>query len=101
MRDFYRRAKSRGSLAKKYTGLPKTTAAGGAHEAGYDQVELLDRAMDLLMSALPPYVARVVIERYVRAKSLDEIALELGIEKRSVSRYCCVGLKHLRHLLDD
>jgi RNA polymerase sigma factor (sigma-70 family) len=101
VRDFHRRATSRQGFAKRYAQLPTTTAIGSSREGKFEQAEQVAKVMALLKDALPEHMAHVVIERYVHGKNVDEIAAKLGIEKRSISRYCCVGLRCLRSLLDE
>jgi len=101
VRDYYRRMTSRHNIATKYAEFLKIICTENVHKNEFVQVDLFRKTMKLLKDALPPYMTYVIIERYIRGKNVNEIASKLGIRKRSVSRYCCVGIKRLRHLLDD
>ena len=100
VRDSYRRAASRQRFAQRYSALLETTNVCDEHRDRLERTEQAREAMELLKCALPPYMARVVIERCVYGGNVDQIASKLGIERRTVSRYCCVGLRRLRNLLD-
>ncbi len=100
VRDFYRRALSRRGFVERYASLQKAVVASKESGDGFDRMEQEHQVMELLEDALPPYMAQVLIERYRHGENIDRIASKLGVEKRSVSRYCCTGLQRLRHLLD-
>ncbi len=99
VKDASRRAASRQGFAKRYGRFLETRAPGDGKESELEQTEQVSKTMTLLKYALPTYMARVLTERFVHGRGIDEIASQLGVDRRSVSRYCCVGLKRLRHLL--
>ncbi|MFC1794131.1 hypothetical protein ACFL3Q_11155 [Planctomycetota bacterium] len=54
----------------------------------------------MIRSTLPPYMAHAVMERYVYGRTAVEIAKELGISDKRIVRYCSVGIKRIKLLMD-
>ena len=63
--------------------------------------EAAENMLELINTQLFPHEARAVINRYYYGMSTDEAAQDMGINKRSLARYLCMGLKKIRHYLDS
>ena len=65
------------------------------------QIEERKKMVELIKQHLPPHEANAVIRRCYNGKSTEEVAKEINVNKRSASRYLCVGLKKLRKLIKE
>ena len=98
--DLVRRDRANQEIIKKYR-----EESGGearrceAPEKGIALTEELDTAFRRLAVRLCPRVATAVRLRYRENCSIAEIAREMGVEKRTVSRYIARGVRTLRWLL--
>jgi len=99
VRDSHRRANTRRRVMGLHANSTTNGAVSGSSEDHADRKEQIDKVKMLIQSALPPYIARVVVERYAHQRSVPEIASILKIKKTSVSRYCSIGLRRLRRLM--
>lgn len=55
-----------------------------------------ERMINLINDTLPEHEAKAVLLRHFHGLSIDRIAENMNVNKRSISRYVCMGLKHLR-----
>jgi RNA polymerase sigma factor (sigma-70 family) len=99
-RDAARRSASRRRFTETYTGPTGNAAEPDSPDDQVDRGEQAEKAKMFIEYLLPPYMGRVILERYVHGRSVLEIASMLKIRTTSVSRYCSVGLQRLRHFMD-
>jgi RNA polymerase sigma factor (sigma-70 family) len=59
------------------------------------------RMFELIERRLPAKEALAVTLRYRDNYDTDKVAERMGVERRSVTRYVCVGLRRIRHVLCD
>ena len=102
VRDAVRRSRSRRQFTKEYVELQHADARSRSPEADIDAIDCENLAQGLVTmieSSLPHCMAQAIVERYVHGRSLDEIASLLNVQTKTISRYCCTGLKHVRQLI--
>ena len=63
------------------------------------EAEEAKKMFELIWRRLPPKEARAVTLRYMNSCDIGEVAEEMGIKQRSVSRYVSAGLKKVRQVL--
>lgn len=56
----------------------------------------IQKIFDLINNQLPPREAMAVLQRYLYDLNTTQAAKAMNIDKRSFSRYICVGLKKIR-----
>ena len=61
--------------------------------------EKMGEIYNLIKEYLPEHEGQAVIQRYYYDKNTQEAAEELGVTKRSLSRYLCTGVKKLKKLM--
>lgn len=99
--DAARRAASYGGCVERYAQLRHENAIASNPEAELIHAEHLGLLVDMIETSLPPHLAAVIVERYAYGRDMTEAATRLGIKERTVSRYCCVGLKRIRELINE
>lgn len=99
--DAVRRTTSYGGCIERYANLRRRNAAGSDPETTLIQAEQMAILIALVESSIPPHMADVIMERYAHGRNMTEAATRLGIKERTVSRYCCVGLKRMRRLIEE
>jgi len=60
-----------------------------------------DRILSLARGKLSPTKVRALTLRYRNHFSNKDIARKMGVKKESVSKYICVGLKQIQHILAE
>jgi RNA polymerase sigma factor (sigma-70 family) len=60
------------------------------------RTETMQRVTHWIDSLLPTHEAKAVTGRYRNDCSISDIATEMGVRKRTVSRYLCMGLRRIR-----
>lgn len=65
------------------------------------KAEEMQKLCEFLEENLPSCEAKAIILRYKDNLSIPEIANKIGVNKRTVSRYICVGLKKMRQFLNE
>jgi RNA polymerase sigma factor (sigma-70 family) len=65
------------------------------------ETEQLRRTTEFLEANLPCHMANVLMERCGRGNNTRETAQNLGVKARTVSRYYCVALRHMREIVQD
>jgi len=63
------------------------------------QAEERQKTIQLIERQLPPREAEAVIKRYGRDISISDAAREMHVNKRTFSRYLCLGLKKIRQFV--
>jgi RNA polymerase sigma factor (sigma-70 family) len=58
--------------------------------------EEASRMFGLIEKRLPPKEAQALTLRYIESHDTSEVAMKMGVEPRSVSRYVSVGLRKVR-----
>lgn len=65
------------------------------------QAEDIKRTIQLIERQLPPHEAQAIIERYKYDHTTSQITKRMHINKRTLSRYLCTGLKKIRQLVSE
>jgi RNA polymerase sigma factor (sigma-70 family) len=99
--DATRHAISYGSCVTRYATLQRDHTLDKEPEHLLVQMEQIRKLTDIIESALPPHIAQAIIERYLHGRTIRETAVQLGIEERTVSHYCCTGLRRIRQLVQE
>lgn len=95
--DNARRAKSHKNRVQQYADQHRYRMSGQKDPADVlMQAEELERMFDAIEQRLPPSEADAVMHQYGLEHDTTEAADEMGIKKRSFSRYVCMGLKKIR-----
>lgn len=94
--DAVRRRRSRQQMVSKYAERQVRDEVEDAPDELVTQAEEVERITGLVGKLLPAREARVVIERYVYGHSMADIALRMRVNRRTVSRYACVGIRRIR-----
>jgi RNA polymerase sigma factor (sigma-70 family) len=94
--DAVRRRKSQQELVSRYAMSQTWDGVEEAPDEHVTRTEEVQRVTDLVAKLLPAHEATAVIERYVYGYSTTDIALHMRVKERTVARYACVGLKHIR-----
>jgi RNA polymerase sigma factor (sigma-70 family) len=63
-----------------------------------EKIEQTNKMLGIIEKHLPRHEGQAVIHRYYYGKNICEAAEEMGVSKRSLSRYLCTGLKKLKKL---
>ena len=99
--DSVRRNKSYRARILRYADCQKQTFVQHDVPDTVIKAEEISKIFELIDRHLPHHEAKAVIERYYRGRSMEEIANEMNINKRSLSRYLCTGIKKLRKLIKE
>jgi RNA polymerase sigma factor (sigma-70 family) len=97
--DVVRQRRSRQQTVSRYADSQMRDATEAAPDERVTQTEEVQRVTRVIDKLLPARVAAVLIERYMYGYSIPDIASHLGVTRRTVSRYACVGLRRLRDAL--
>lgn len=62
--------------------------------------EHAEEMLELVRENLSPHESRVVLQRCYHDSNTDETASKIGVDKRTVARYLCVGLRKIRQLVE-
>jgi len=65
------------------------------------QAEERNRMVEIIEKQLSSREAEAIIKRYDNDISFDDAAREMGIKKRTFSRYLCLGLKKIKQILEE
>jgi RNA polymerase sigma factor (sigma-70 family) len=65
------------------------------------ETEETEKVFRMIECLLPPSESRAVTLRFKNDNSIEEVAKEMAVNKRSVSRYISVGLKKLRQFIGE
>lgn len=63
--------------------------------------EQAEEMLQLVRENLPPNESQVVLQRCYHDSDTEETASKIGVDKRTVSRYLCVGLRKIRQLVEN
>ncbi len=97
--DAARRTKSYKSRVCKYAECRKYRIICENPQNVVVQAEERREMLRLIERELPPREAEAVIERFERGTSIDDAARRMSVNKRTLSRYICTGLKKIRALI--
>jgi len=61
-------------------------------------IEETHKVVNIILASLPAHLARAILDRYLYDKPIRETAQGLGVNERTVSHYCCTGLRRIRQL---
>lgn len=97
--DFYRRARRHSDHQKEYVKSSDCTI----NICDPDDASIIEdecgRVLVLMSESLPASQAKAIVLRYLEGIEIADIAKQMQVEPRSVSRYICIGLKRLRQML--
>ena len=99
--DSVRRNKSYRARILKYTVCQRQTFIQHDIPDTVIKAEEISNIFELIDKHLPHHEAKAIIERYYQGRSMEEVANEMDINKRSLSRYLCTGIKKLRKLIEE
>lgn len=63
------------------------------------QAEERQKMFQLIKRQLPPREAEAVVERYGHGRSIGDASKRMHVNKRTFSRYLCMGLKKIRQIV--
>ena len=95
--DMARRTKNYRARIQRYAERRKYSIINNDPENIVIQAEEKEKMIELIERQLPPREAEAVIKRYGNDISIDDAARKMHVNKRSFSRYLCLGLKKIRH----
>lgn len=99
--DNARRSKSRQNRTQQYAEQHRYSDDRKDPVDVLMQAEELEKMFDVIERELPPSEADAVMYQYGFERDTTEAAGEMGIKKRSFSRYVCMGLKKIRDRLQQ
>jgi len=99
--DSVRRNKSYRARILKYSVCQRQTFVQHDVPDTVIKTEEISKIFELIDKHLPHHEAKAIKERYYRGRSMEEVADEMNINKRSLSRYLCTGIKKLRKLIEE
>lgn len=97
--DAARRTKSYRARIHRYAEYRKYSIIHEDPQNIVIQAEERQKMIQLIERQLPPREAEAVIKRYGRDISISDAAREMHVNKRTFSRYLCLGLKKIRQFL--
>lgn len=65
------------------------------------EIEQTHRVADAILAVLPAHLAQAILDRYLYDKTISETAENMGVNERTVSYYCCTGLRRIRELAEE
>ena len=99
VRDAYRRTERYRARLRRYSD-PLQQLTDNRPEAPLMETEETMKMFELIEKRLPPKEALAVTLRYGSNCSTGEVAKQMGVKPRSVSRYVSVGIKKFRTYLE-
>lgn len=99
--DMARRTKNYRGRIQRYAERRKYSIINNDPENIVIQAEEKEKMIELIERQLPPREAEAVIKRYVNDISIDDAARKMHVNKRSFSRYLCLGLKKIHHFFRE
>ena len=94
--DAGRRARNYQALPSKIAERRRYVTVEQSSDSTIVEVEELEKLSGLIMEHLPPCQADAVSLTYIDDLDAGEAARKMGVNRRTVSRYKCVGLKKIR-----
>jgi len=99
--DMARRTKSYRGRIQRYAECRKYSIINNDPDNIVIQAEEREKMIELIERQLPPREAEAVIKRYGNDISIGDAARKMHVNKRSFSRYLCLGLKKIRQFLHE
>jgi len=99
--DTARHMISRCGSVSRYAALCKYRTPDGEPESTLIQIEQTSRIIDVIESVLPPHIAQAILERHLYGRTVNETAVRLSVNERTVAHYCCTGLRKIRQLVEE
>jgi DNA-directed RNA polymerase specialized sigma24 family protein len=96
-----RRAKNYQGQASKIVEHRSYVAFGDGPDTTVIEVEELDRLAELIREQLPRCEAEAVTLTCIDELDAGEAARLMGVNRRTVSRYKCIGLRKIRRYLQE
>ena len=97
--DMTRRTKRYRSRIQRYAEGRRHSIVNDDPESIAIQLEEKQKMVELIEEQLPSREAEAVLERYGHNNSIGSAAKKMQVNKRSFSRYLCMGLKKSANLL--
>lgn len=99
--DMARRTKSYRGRIQRYAECRKYSIKNNDPENIVIQAEEKEKMIELIERQLPSREAEAVIKRYGRDISIGDAAKKMHVNKRTFSRYLCLGLKKIRQFFRE
>jgi len=99
--DMARRTKNYRGRIQRYAERRKYSIINNDPENIVIQAEEREKMIELIERQLPPREAEAVIKRYGNDISIDDAARKMHVNKRTFSRYLCLGLKKIRNFFRE
>jgi len=96
--DAARKANSYRGRIQRYTELRKQSRPGHTPWDTIIRDEQVEKALELIDRKLCPREAEAIVRRFGFDQTVTEAAEKMGVNKRTLSRYVCVGLKKIRRI---
>jgi len=94
-----RRAQTDRTLRRKYGKRPNNSVNKYRPENALIEKEQMDIMFELIRGRLPKSQTNAITLRYWHHYDIKEVAKQMGVDVRSVSKYVSVGLRKIRHHL--
>ncbi|MHC4155558.1 MAG: RNA polymerase sigma factor [Planctomycetota bacterium] len=99
--DSMRRARNYQSQASKIAERRQYVTLEDSPESTVIEVEQLDQLSELIKERLPRCEAEAVVLTCIDELDAGEAARRMGVNRRTVSRYKCIGLRKIRRYLQE
>jgi RNA polymerase sigma factor (sigma-70 family) len=97
--DEARRSKHHKEQLRGYTQYKRATARKDDPPAVIARTEVMSKVLSIIHTQLPRHEAQVVLARCYHDQNADQTAEAMSVNKRTVSRYLCIGLQKIRKSL--
>jgi len=99
--DLARRNKRYSTRLIKYAQRKKYLSTQTAPPQQLIQNEEISIVFGVVNSELPTHEANAIFYRYSQGENIGDAAQRMGVNRRSLSRYVCTGIKELRNFLAE
>ena len=97
--DAARRVEKYQTRMHRYARRLEYSAAEDSPEKALIEAEETNKMLELIEKRLPRSEAQAIILRYKNSYNIKEVAKQMDVDKRTISRYISVGLRKVRQLL--
>jgi len=87
------------TLMQEYGKQPNNSINKCRPENALIEKEQMDKMLELIRGRLPKSQTQAITLRYRHDHSVTEVAIRMGVDVRTVSRYISIGLRKIRHIL--
>jgi len=99
--DLARRKKCYNTRLIKYAQRKKYLSTQAAPPQQLIQNEEIGIVFGVINAELPTHEANAIFYRYREGENIGDAAQRMGVNRRSLSRYLCTGIKELRNFLAE